>query len=217
MHKDNEENRIKYNQLLEKKREELTKLDQETKILKDLLQKGISEQITYYSGILKKGTDVRLDGLVWVIRKLMELNAFLDYEQFPKFLDRNHVDYLIKLAKKHIESTQLKLILKNLKDKQKQLRDDNSNDTNMLLSGKSLNTTPFGLKTVSDNFNFLSAVTEGCYRSTLTDPSKKNQKINKLLTKVIDNNSRLMKKVHERQMDDLQVKLYFKYFKNKHY
>lgn len=47
---------------------------------------------------------------------------------FPKFLDHEQNDYLIKLATKQIESHQFKIMLKTLKSKQKKIKDEEDNE-----------------------------------------------------------------------------------------
>jgi hypothetical protein len=57
----------------------------------------IKEQKIYYLEILKKGIDVRGEGLIWLVKRLLELNTVMEYSMFPRFLDHNHVDYLLKV------------------------------------------------------------------------------------------------------------------------
>ena len=59
----------------------------------------------------------RYDGLSWIVRRLLELNLILEPFHFPKFLSQNHIDYLTKLSKLQIESNQLKIIFKSLKQR----------------------------------------------------------------------------------------------------
>jgi len=57
----------------------------------------IKEQKIYYLEILKKGIDVRGEGLIWLVKRLLELNTVMEYSMFPRFLDHNHIDYLLKV------------------------------------------------------------------------------------------------------------------------
>jgi len=57
----------------------------------------VKDQTTYYLEILFNGIDVRYEGLIWVVKRLVELNTTLDYSYFPKVLDNEQIDYLINV------------------------------------------------------------------------------------------------------------------------
>jgi hypothetical protein len=99
-------------------------LNLEIKLLKIEINSLTNQQITYYLNILKDGIDVRYEGLSWVVKRLIELNAHLDQSKFPSFLDSNQVEYLIEYSKKSIENSQFKIILKTLKNRQRKIRDE---------------------------------------------------------------------------------------------
>ena len=110
--------------LLEKKTKNLENIkiiDKEIEYYKQVNDELIKEHKVYYMDILKKGYDSRKEGLVWVVKNLLEINTNLDYHHFPKFLTHEDIDYLINLAKIILEENQLNIILKCLKDKQKEL------------------------------------------------------------------------------------------------
>ena len=105
------------------------KLEYEMKIINDELNyyKNINEELQkehqkYYLDILKKGNDCRKDGLVWVVKNLLELQINLEYHHFPKYLSHEQINYLKKLAMLILEESELKIILKILKKKQKDTR-----------------------------------------------------------------------------------------------
>ena len=110
--------------LLEKKTKNLENIkiiDKEIEYYKQVNDELIKEHKVYYMDILKKGYDSRKEGLVWVVKNLLEINTNLEYHHFPKFLTHEDIDYLINLAKIILEENQLNIILKCLKDKQKEL------------------------------------------------------------------------------------------------
>jgi hypothetical protein len=79
-------------------------LEGEIKNLKNLYNTLAQEQIIYYNDILKRGIDVRYkafnkryEGLSWAVKRLIELNAHLDYSVFPRYLDHSQIDYLMKV------------------------------------------------------------------------------------------------------------------------
>ena len=68
----------------------------------------MNEHRKYYFEILKKGIDVRQEGLSWVLQKLIELKAFIENSKFPKFLNSQQIDYLLTIAYKKHELSKLK-------------------------------------------------------------------------------------------------------------
>jgi hypothetical protein len=83
--------------------------------------------------LLKKGTDHRKEGLVWIVKNLLELQINLEYQHFPKFLTHEHIDYLIKLANLMLEQSELVIIIKILRKRQTTYyMDDNIQTYNML-------------------------------------------------------------------------------------
>jgi hypothetical protein len=70
------------------------------KIINDELNyyKNINEELQkehqiYYLDILKKGNDCRKDGLVWVVKNLLELQINLEYHHFPKYLSHEQINF----------------------------------------------------------------------------------------------------------------------------
>ena len=106
-------------------------LETEIKIINHELNyyRNINEELQkeyrlYYLDILKKGNDCRKDGLVWVVKNLLELQINLEYHHFPKYLSHEQINYLKSLARLNLEENELKIILKILKKKQKDNRDN---------------------------------------------------------------------------------------------
>ena len=118
-----------FHTLYEEMNKKKDKLEYEMKIINDELNyyKNINEELQkehqiYYLDILKKGNDCRKDGLVWVVKNLLELQINLEYHHFPKYLSHEQINYLKKLAMLILEESELKIILKILKKKQKDTR-----------------------------------------------------------------------------------------------
>ena len=100
-------------------------LENELKIINNELgyYKHVNDELfrehrSYYMDILKKGVDLRKEGLVWVVKNLIELQVNLEYQHFPKYLTHEQIDYLKFLARLILEETELKIIIKVLKKKQ---------------------------------------------------------------------------------------------------
>ena len=117
----------KYRELYIKKENlenELTMISSELNYYKSINEELLREHQLYYLDILKKGKDCRKDGLVWVVKNLCELKINLEYHHFPKYLTHEQIDYLKKLAYLILEENELKIILKILKKKQKDDREN---------------------------------------------------------------------------------------------
>ena len=101
----------------------IKKLSQKLIISKNNLKEHIQSLSDYYYQILKKGIDVRRNGLSWVIIKLMELNAFIDYKHFPNFLDIRQINYLMKIGAKIYEVKELIKLFQLFKKKEKLIKE----------------------------------------------------------------------------------------------
>ena len=100
-------------------------LENEIKIINNELgyYKHVNEELlrefkSYYMDILKKGEDLRKNGLLWVVKNLIELRINLEYQHFPKYLTHEQIDYLKNLAFIILEENELKIIISVLKKKQ---------------------------------------------------------------------------------------------------
>ena len=111
-------NDIKENNLIIKEKQ------MKLKNVKDKFNEKVKFLKEYYYQILKKGLDVRKDGLSWVIVRLMELNAFLDKNYFPSFLSQSEIDYLMKIGIKKYELSELIKLFQILKNRQKNLKEE---------------------------------------------------------------------------------------------
>ena len=113
--------------------EQIQIINNELNYYKQVNEELIREHRTYYMNILKKGTDYRKEGLVWVVKNLLELQINLEYQHFPKYLTHEHIDYLIKLANLILEQNELIIIIKVLRKRQTtNYMDENIQTYNML-------------------------------------------------------------------------------------
>ena len=94
------------------------------KKVKDQFNEKVKYLKEYYYQILKKGLDVRKDGLSWIIVKLMELNSFIDKNHFPRFLSSSEINYLMKLGVKQYELNELIKLFQIFKKQQKDLKEE---------------------------------------------------------------------------------------------
>ena len=122
----NERNEIKNK--MKKIDEKVHKLAEELSKAKNNFNEHIQSLSDYYYQILKKGIDVRRNGLSWVIVKLMELNAFIDYTHFPTFLDTRQINYLMRIGAKIYEVKELIKLFQLFKKKEKNIKDGYINE-----------------------------------------------------------------------------------------
>ena len=122
------------------KEKEIKLMDEELSYYKQVNEVLIKEHKIYYLNILKNGYDTRAEGLIWVIRNLLELQINLEYHHFPKFLTHEEIDFLIKRADISLESKQLKIIMKILRKKQLELKQKENlnklNEVNLFIAKK---------------------------------------------------------------------------------
>jgi hypothetical protein len=102
----------------------LKEVEEEIRTNKLRLNNLIKDQSNYYLDILKKGIDCRGEGLCWIFRRLIELDAHFDSYSFPRFLEQNQIEFIITLSHKQIDLIELKIILKIMKNKKNKMRAD---------------------------------------------------------------------------------------------
>ena len=107
--------------------EELNICKNEIAYLKLVYINLVKCQRNYYLDLLKKGYDVRTEGLIWVVKRLLEIQTKLEYHHFPKFLDNNQIKYIIEMANLSLEETQLKTILKIIEKKREDIQNNVNN------------------------------------------------------------------------------------------
>ena len=125
--KNYEKDKKKYEEVLRKKEDEFNKITKDIKILEEVMKRLKIHQINYYKNLLKNGIDVRNEGLVWIIRNLIELESNIEYDMFPTFIDKECVDYLIKIAKRQIDILRLEVVKKCVQIAQNKLSNSTQN------------------------------------------------------------------------------------------
>lgn len=120
--------KIEYEDQIKKYQQQLNFTDEEIRRLKVKMNSKIIDHCKYYFEILKKGIDVRRDGLSWVIIKLIELKVYFEHSKFPIFLNTEQIEYIIQLAYKQYEMNELIYLFKILKKKQKTMREKHMNE-----------------------------------------------------------------------------------------
>ena len=122
---------IKYSEYSEEKEKLLRTiniLNKEEELLKCVYHYIIKEQRQYYFPILRNGYDVRDEGLVWVVKHLLEMGTIVEYHHFPKFLDNNQIDYLLSQAQLSLQETVATLLYQGMKNRQEKYKNtDRSN------------------------------------------------------------------------------------------
>lgn len=113
-----------YETLINKCKENINSIQNIEQYLKLVYKTLSKEQIEYYRSLLKEGNDTRKEGLIWIVKKLLELNDNLEYSMFPLFLSHEQIDFLISVSKKQIERTSLVLIMQVFRKKQQKVNEE---------------------------------------------------------------------------------------------
>lgn len=80
------------------------------------IKENVIIQIDYYKHLLKKGIDNRRDGLVWIIKRLIELNVVnFESTMFPKYFNLKTISTIVNIAFLEIELSQTQLVYTHLK------------------------------------------------------------------------------------------------------
>ena len=109
---------------MEYKNKKILQIEDELRKLKLKVNSRVAEHKRYYFDILKKGIDVRREGLSWILVKLIELKAFIEHSKFPKFLNTKQIEYLLKVAYKQYELSELVKLFTILTNRQKNLKEN---------------------------------------------------------------------------------------------
>ena len=112
--------------------EELEGVNENMRKIKIRLTQRLKALTNYYLDILSKGIDVRRSGISWVVIRLISLNAFFTYENFPVFLTHEQIDFVIKISYMQHELNELIDLFRILKKKQRNLRDEQVNNQELL-------------------------------------------------------------------------------------
>jgi hypothetical protein len=88
---------------LEAKVGELEALDSKASQIKESLSRVDAALVTHYSDLLKEGTDVRSEGLEWLVKALWNAKVQVNAGHFPRFLDAQAVAGILELARLSVE------------------------------------------------------------------------------------------------------------------
>lgn len=171
--------------------------DSEIEYYKQVNDELIKEQRGYYLKILSKGIDSREEGLIWVVRRLLEIDTTLEYCHFPKFLTHSQDDYLITIGKLSLEEIQLKIILKALKKKQLKLRVDENI--------KKFNKVNDYLVRIAKEEELKNKVEMKVNKERLNIESKVKAKIDKKLNKIYEHHEKAFKLFQEKKEEDSKM------------
>ena len=116
------EKRIKYEQMVESKRElkqlksSLNSVGLEINELK-INKKNIKQKLMrHYQELLYNGKEVRNEGLIWIIKSIWKLGENVPMSFMPTFLDYKGIKFLFKLAIKSVELENKKKYMSKIKD-----------------------------------------------------------------------------------------------------
>ena len=172
----------KYDNKYAKIKEELTNMinvykkkineikEESTIVKKRYFELSVKEK-EYYLEILKKGEDYRKEGLSWVVQKLLEINVNLDENCFPKYLNNEHINYLITIANLKIEKEQLEKIISAFQLRQKRKYSNTECDPELIMQHKFMELIKSNNIHIKNTFfDNISKI----IRSSVITPSKKN-------------------------------------------
>ena len=107
-----EENKVKKNNKLE----ELNKVSDSYKKVHEKKKKQVEDLYMHYLIILKEGKDTRNEGLSWIIREIFNLDKKVIISFFPKFLDKQCIQYLFNVTHVNMKLTEIEKKIKICKN-----------------------------------------------------------------------------------------------------
>lgn len=119
--------------------------------LKMKLNQRISTLSKYYYDILKKGIDVRRNGIVWAAMKLLWLKQEISQKDFPVFLSNEQIGYIQTLAIKSYEVSELINLFSTLNNRQKKLKEQYTSSNINNISTKQMKRTKTVVKSYGIN------------------------------------------------------------------
>lgn len=159
-----------YSQRINSNIDSIKSLKQKIKSMKNVISFLIDQQRRYYISLLMKGFDMRNEGMIWIIKKLIylryDLNLIINSSNFevnksknlgigtnssnniksifPEFLHKDNIEYILNISYKHIDKELYILIYNGLKIKQRKL----NNIKNKVLQ-EAINSSPKKKKVIS--------------------------------------------------------------------
>ena len=107
-----EENKIKKNNKLK----ELIRVSDSYKKVHEKKKKQVEDLYMHYLIILKEGKDTRNEGLSWIIREIFNLDKKVIISFFPKFLDKQCIQYLFNVTHVNMKLTEIEKQIKICKN-----------------------------------------------------------------------------------------------------
>lgn len=176
---------------------EIINIEKEIKYLKNDINDSTEDQKNYYFDRLRLGYDVRWEGLTWIVKRLIELNSIVEPSHFPRFLDYHQIDYILKFSSKTVETNQLKIILKTLKNRQRKARHE-IND-NMMRSTKTyFNNTGF-------DFVFFNQDKSDKLGATFTNSNVFSKKTLSNFRNIFNKYEEITKNTYEQKLEEITV------------
>ena len=180
----------------------------ELEYLKQVNYEITKENKNYFLDILKNGYDSRNEGLIWVVKNLMELDTNLEYHNFPKFLTHEEIDFILKISDISLEENQLNIILKTIKDKQSEIKfaEDIKNMERLNAFFEKYSKKSKG-KEEENDFNY--------YANTdySANELKVKKKIDKKFIKIYMKNDEIFKMFTEKNLEDNKIERVIKHLR----
>ncbi len=102
---------------IQKTEKELSELKITIAEKKKFINENTNKLMYHYQKLLYEGSDVRQEGLIWIIKAIWNLGKNVPMEFFPTFLDFEAIDYLFTIAHKTIELSSTKNEISKIKQK----------------------------------------------------------------------------------------------------
>jgi len=96
---------------LHKNLQKMQKLTSKIESLKAEIHNIKSKQLDYYIVILQNGTDLRQEGLIWIIKAIWSLGYNVPLTKMPKYLDQQAIQFLFNFARLDMEAAELQKAL----------------------------------------------------------------------------------------------------------
>lgn len=165
------ENLEKSQGTLERYKFQLESLQENKKIMVKEKKEMQEILISFYCKTLKDGMDLREDGIKWCIKATWKLSQPIPFRSFPKFLDDESAQYLLR-------TSQLELEIENLKEKlnkyREQIKRDSSQNRLAKTQKELFNVIRSRLKQITQKSQFLNSnaiVTEDTLSTSYFDAS----------------------------------------------
>ena len=180
-----------------KMKKKIDLLKEEENYLKLVKLSILSNQKEYYLDILKKGYDVRKEGLVWCVKHLLELQTDLEYYHFPKFLNHQECDYLIEQGNILLEIMQLKIIIKVMKEKNEKSNIDKKFEYFNKMAIVAKNTKHHRKSLLQEEIENL--------KKEKNNITKTDKHLNKIFNKVLMKHKETFKFLNDKKLEDLKI------------